>query len=91
MKDLKSDKAAHQMFGDIAPKFTELSEGVLFGNVQESPQLPKLGPQPDQLYEAGDDSQNRAHAQRRHAPEEHGRTSSRDPASPITVQYVGRI
>ena len=33
--------AARQMFGDIAPKFAELSDEVLFGDVWERPGLSK--------------------------------------------------
>lgn len=41
MSDTKPTKAAQQMFGDIAPKFAELSDEVLFGDVWERPQLSK--------------------------------------------------
>jgi 4-carboxymuconolactone decarboxylase len=41
MSDSKPVGAAQQMFGDIAPKFAELSDGVLFGDVWERPQLSK--------------------------------------------------
>jgi 4-carboxymuconolactone decarboxylase len=33
--------AARQMFGDIAPKFAELSDDVLFGDIWERPGLSK--------------------------------------------------
>lgn len=41
MDETKPGKAAQQMFGDIAPKFAELSDEVLFGDVWERPQLSK--------------------------------------------------
>ena len=41
MNDNRPNNAAHQMFGDIAPKFAELSDDVLFGDVWERPQLSK--------------------------------------------------
>jgi 4-carboxymuconolactone decarboxylase len=41
MNDNRPNNAAQQMFGDIAPKFAELSDDVLFGDVWERPQLSK--------------------------------------------------
>jgi 4-carboxymuconolactone decarboxylase len=41
MTETKTAGAAQQMFGDIAPKFAELSDEVLFGDIWERPQLSK--------------------------------------------------
>jgi 4-carboxymuconolactone decarboxylase len=41
MSTPSTTKAAQQLFGDIAPKFAQLSDEVLFGDVWERPQLSK--------------------------------------------------
>jgi 4-carboxymuconolactone decarboxylase len=41
MSEKSPVKAAQQLFGDIAPKFAELSDEVLFGDVWERPELSK--------------------------------------------------
>ena len=41
MNDSRSTTAAQQMFGDMAPKFAQLSDEVLFGDVWERPELSK--------------------------------------------------
>jgi 4-carboxymuconolactone decarboxylase len=37
----RDPKAAEKMMGDFAPKLAELSDGVLFGDIWERPQLSK--------------------------------------------------
>lgn len=39
MSKNKGKSGAGQMFGDIAPKFVELSDEVLFGDIWERPEL----------------------------------------------------
>ncbi len=41
MTDQLKDGAAFKMFGDVAPKFAQLSDEVLFGDVWERPGLSK--------------------------------------------------
>jgi 4-carboxymuconolactone decarboxylase len=37
----RDSKAAHKAFGDVSPKFAQLSDEVLFGDVWERPELSK--------------------------------------------------
>lgn len=41
MSEVKEPGAAMKMFGDIAPKFAELSDDLLFGDIWERPGLSK--------------------------------------------------
>jgi 4-carboxymuconolactone decarboxylase len=41
MTEAKTPTPAQLMFGDIAPKLAELTDGVLFGDIWERPQLSK--------------------------------------------------